>query len=237
MVGKRRERHDVAVTERTDRSVPGSIRAVPTLLGAAGAGVLIWLASYFDLAATSGFWSAMGLIMGAGFALGLSQLIGGWTKWGALRVSPGMLLFAFLPIGLVTAWTLLATQPAGGWQQERLAGWSEDIGIMGFISGLGTFPAALTMGLGLVLSFSFDTTGRRERLVDEHRVLSDEEVDDYQRRGDELTTTTAGSHEHAAVGAPRAERTEVTTTGPDGEQVREERVEIRDPSRRGRDLD
>src|SRR6266508_5457030 len=99
MLGIRRERHVAATTraDRGDRSVLGTVRAVPTLLGVAGAGALIWLASYSDLTQTTGFWTAMGLIAGAGLVLGLSQIIGGWTKWGALRLSPGMLLLAFLP--------------------------------------------------------------------------------------------------------------------------------------------
>src|SRR5947208_5274031 len=111
MMGLRRERRVAEErATRTDHSVLGIVRALPTLLGVAAAGALLWAASYFDLGRTSGFWAAMGLVMAAGFALGLSQLLGGWTKWGALRISPGMLLVAWLPTAVVTAWVLLATQ-------------------------------------------------------------------------------------------------------------------------------
>src|SRR6266545_5027514 len=186
MLGIRRERHVAATTraDRGDRSVLGTVRAVPTLLGVAGAGALIWLASYSDLARPSGFWTAMGLIAGAGLVLGLSQILGGWTKWGAPRISPGMLLLAFLPTAIATGWVLIASQPAGGWQQERLAGWSEYGAFHGLVTGLGMFPAALAMGLGLVFAFSFDTTGRPDRLTERREEVTAEEVDDYERRGD-----------------------------------------------------
>ena len=36
----------------------------------------------FDLDSTGEFWAAMGILAAAGLVLGLSQLFGGWTKWG-----------------------------------------------------------------------------------------------------------------------------------------------------------
>jgi hypothetical protein len=195
---------------------PPLVRALFTLLGVGGAGLLIWLAQTFDLTSTNGFWAAMGLIAGAGLALGLSQLFGGWTKWGLPVMSPGVFLLAFIPTAIVVGWILLATQPQGGWQQDRFVNWSSDLGITGLVNDLGTLPAALAMGLGIVFAFTFDTTGpRTRRIVTEERdAVPDEDVHDYDRGETVGSPTTADDR----------------TMVPAGE--RPERVEIRDPERR-----
>jgi hypothetical protein len=211
-------RDRVVADRRGDWGGPPLVRALFTLLGVAAAGLLIWLASYFSLTSTSEFWAAMGLIAAAGLALGLSQLFGGWTKWGIPILSPGVFLLAFIPAAVVVGWVLLATQPDGGWQHDRLAGWSSDLGITGLVNDLGTFPAALAMGLGIVFAFSFDTTGpRRHEVIDREReVVPEEDVHDYDR--DAVTTTTA----------PAPGERDVVPAG----DVSGDRVEIRDPNRR-----
>jgi hypothetical protein len=224
----RRNHDDVTTTEGTvarDRVVedrrgdwggPPLVRALFTLLGVAAAGLLVWIASQLDLTSTTEFWGAMGLIAAAGLALGLSQLFGGWTKWGIPVLSPGVFLFAFVPTAIVVGWILLATQPEGGWQQERLAGWTSDIGITGLVNDLGIFPAALAMGLVIVFAFSFDTTGPRRHEVVEHEreYVPDEDVHDYDR---DVTTTTPA--------ATTARDRETVPSGTD-------RVDIDDPNRR-----
>jgi hypothetical protein len=214
-------RDHVVPDRRGDWGSPPLVRAMFTLVGVAAAGLLIWLASNFDLTSTSEFWAAMGLIAAAGLALGLSQLFGGWTKWGIPIVSPGVFLLAFIPAAIVVGWVLLATQPEGGWQHDRLAGWSSDIGITGLVNDLGTFPAALAMGLGIVFAFSFDTTGpRRHEVIDREReIVPDEDVHDYGR--DVTTTTPVGEGTTA-----RRRETVPATEGSD------DRVEIPDPNRR-----
>ena len=210
-------RDRVVEDRRGDWGGPPLVRALFTLLGVAVAGLLVWIASQFDLTSTTEFWVAMGLIAAAGLALGLSQLFGGWTKWGIPVLSPGVFLFAFVPTAIVVGWILLATQPEGGWQQERLAGWTDDIGLTGLVNDLGVFPAALAMGLGIVFAFSFDTTGpRRHEVVDyEREYVPDEDVHNYER---DVTTTTPAA----------------TTTVPDRETVPagRDRVDIDDPNRR-----
>jgi hypothetical protein len=207
-------RDRVVADRRGDWGGPPLVRALFTLLGVVAAGLLIWIASQFELTSTNEFWAAMGLIAAAGLALGLSQLFGGWTKWGIPVLSPGVFLLAFIPTAIVVGWILLAVQPEGGWQQERLSGWSDDIGITGLVNDLGVFPVALAMGLGLVFAFSFDTTGpRRHELVDREReYVPDEDVHDYDR---DVTTTPAGT---------TVRERETVPTGT-------ERVEIRDPNR------
>ncbi|MBD0291546.1 MAG: hypothetical protein ICV74_09845, partial [Thermoleophilia bacterium] len=94
--------------ERTGPS-PGLVRALFTLAGVAAAGFLIWLAQTFDYGgSTTGFWVAAALLAGAGLALGLSQLFGGWTKWGWPTLSPTVFLLGFLPTLVVGGWILLA---------------------------------------------------------------------------------------------------------------------------------
>jgi hypothetical protein len=226
-VFRRRSDEDVAATEvrREETDVrgwgsPPLVRALFTLAGVAVAGLLIWLAQTFDLTSTNGFWAAMGLIAAAGLVLGLSQLFGGWTKWGLPVMSPGVFLLAFIPTAIVVGWILLATQPDGGWQEGRFSGWSSDLGITGFVNDLGTLPAALAMGLGIVFAFTFDTTGPRTREIEEERVIPDEDVHDYD---DREVVTPAGR---------TATMTEDDRTMVAAGDSRPERVEISDPERR-----
>jgi CubicO group peptidase (beta-lactamase class C family) len=228
MFWKRRDRDAVVdrdreeVIDRGDETIerrheerawggPPFVRAIFTVIGVAAAGFLIWLATLFDLGETGEFWGAMGLLGAAGLALGLSQIFGGWTKWGIPVLSPGVFLLAFVPTAIIVGWILLATQPEGGWQQSRLQGWSDDIGILGFVEDVGIFGAALALGLGLVLAFSFDTTGPRTRVVDRETGVPDEDVHDYDRR--EVVTTTPTSEgtvvrddDTVAAGSTREER-------------------------------
>ncbi len=51
--------------------------------------------------------------------MALSQLFGGWTKWGWPRISVGVLLIGFLPVLVVGGWVLLAGQPDANWFQRH----------------------------------------------------------------------------------------------------------------------
>jgi hypothetical protein len=179
---------DHEVVEGTDRGryARGFVRGWFTLVGVAAAGFLTWLAahSFTPPGSTSDFWVAMGLIAGAGLALGLSQLFGGWTKWGVPRISSGVLFFGWIPTAIVAGWILLTIQPDGGWQQSRLESWSDSIGVLGFVRNFAEYPGVVAIALGLVTAFVFDTTGPRTRRVDtvEHRerVVPDEDVHAYR---------------------------------------------------------
>jgi hypothetical protein len=169
-----------------------TIRGVFTLLGVLAAGVLLWLASYLDLGSTGEFWGAMGLVAGAGLALVLAQLFGGWTKWGWPKISMGVLLLGWVPAAIATGWILLTVQPDGGWQQGRLEGWSSDLGILDFVRDLGVFQAAIALGFGAVTGFILDTTGPRVHAVDRETVVPDEDVHDYDRRDVTTAPPTTG---------------------------------------------
>jgi hypothetical protein len=181
---------DETVVQR-DEHVWGSppvVRGLTTLLGVGAAGFLVWLATQFDLGTTGEYWSAMGILAGAGVCLGLSQLIGGWTKWGAPTISPGVFLLAFLPTLIVVGGILIATRPTGTAEGEDVAGWIRDIGLGGLAEDLIVFQGVLAFGLGIVFSFMFDTRGPRTRVLEEREaVVPDEDVHDY-RAEDEVVT-------------------------------------------------
>ncbi len=180
----RRQRDDDRETEVGESEhvwgSPPVVRGLTTLLGVAAAGFLLWLATQFDLGSTGEFWAAMGILAGAGACLGLSQLLGGWTKWGAPTVSPGVLLLGFLPTLVAVGGILVATRPTGTEEGARVAGWIRDLGLGGVAEDLILFQGVLAFGLGIVFTFIFDTRGPRTRAV-ERDAVPDEEVHDYRR--------------------------------------------------------
>ena len=70
----------------------GLTRATLTLIGVAAVGVLLWLATQIigndpSTASAGEYWATFGVVAAAGLAIVLSQLLGGWTKWGWPRIS------------------------------------------------------------------------------------------------------------------------------------------------------
>jgi hypothetical protein len=192
MLSRRRDTvvDDEAVVERKEHvwGSPPVVRGLITLVGVAAAGFLIWLASQFDLGTTGEYWSAMAILAGAGAVLGLSQLVGGWTKWGAPTISPGVFLLGFLPTLIAVGGILVATRPTGTEEGADVAGWIRDIGLGGLAEDLIVFQGVLAFGLGIVFSFMFDTRGPRARVIEEREtVVPDEDVHDY-RSDDEVVT-------------------------------------------------
>jgi hypothetical protein len=187
MALRRRDRSEAVeretLGERDDHvwGGPPVVRGLFTLIGVAGAGFLVWLATQFDLGATGEFWAAMAILLGAGAALGLSQLLGGWTKWGAPTVSPSVFVLGFLPAFVVVGAILVATRPTGTSEGEQVAGWIGDIGLGSLAADLALFQGVLAFGLGVVLSFTLDTRGPRARTVERDTVVEDEDVHDYRR--------------------------------------------------------
>jgi hypothetical protein len=142
----------------------GITRGFATLVGAAVAGFLIWLAVQIGSQTPEEYWAAHGLIAAAGLAMALSQLAGGWTKWGRPTLSPGVFLLGFLPVLVVGGWVLLARQPADFFNTSN---WSRDLGIMGPVGDLGEALAAVSFLIGLTFGFTFDTVGPRRKVADE----------------------------------------------------------------------
>jgi hypothetical protein len=167
----------------------------------------------------------MGILAGAGFVLGFSQLLGGWTKWGVPILSPGVFLLGFLPALILGGGILLATRDTGQGTRDTVSGWAQDLGIEGFVQDMSLFQGAIAFAIGLVFSFVFDTAGpRREYVAERTTTVPDEDVHDYDRR--EPVTTTVPAEDRTVVTDDRSDDDVVTSTTDD------DRVEIRDPSRR-----
>lgn len=143
----------------------GLTRATTTLIAAGAAGLLIWFATQIDDTHVGGFWAVYGLIAGAGLLMALSQLLGGWTKWGWPRLSATFLLTAFVPIAVVSLWIILAGEPGNGWFHRHVLSWSGSLHIRGLVDDLKEYIPVFAFGIGLVFGFSFDTTGPRTATV------------------------------------------------------------------------
>jgi hypothetical protein len=143
----------------------GATRALTTLLAVAVAGFLFWVGAkvvdplHADGLSAGDFWLWMATLAGAGFVMALSQLLGGWTKWGWPRISLSVFVFAFLP-GLVAGlWVLFFHQPGESWLPTHVRNWSDDLGIDRLVSELGIAVPAIAFALGLLFGLTFDTTG------------------------------------------------------------------------------
>ncbi|HZQ80769.1 MAG TPA: hypothetical protein VFB25_02210 [Gaiellaceae bacterium] len=146
-------------------TVNGVNRAPATLVGAAIAGALLWVAAaYVDRHTNGGYWAAYGIIAGAGFAFGLSQLRGGGGH------PPAMFLLAFLPVLIAVGWVGFAMQPHTGFGSGTVRGWSSDIGILDVVRTVGTWLGVLAFGLGYTLAATFEPLTRR-------RVVAEPPVD------------------------------------------------------------
>ena len=145
----------------------GLTRGALTLIGAATAGFLLWLGASLlpdDGALSMGdYWSTAGLVAAAGLTMALSQLLGGWTKWGLPRVSGNVFMMAFLPILVVGGWIVAAAEPGDHWLGSHARNWSDDFGIDGLVADLTVMFPAIAFGIGLVFGLTFDTTGPRIR--------------------------------------------------------------------------
>jgi hypothetical protein len=136
----------------------GLTRGIATVVAAAVAGFLIWIAAaWVDGAGTGLYWARMGLAAGAGLVMALSQIVGGWTKGRRPTLEPGMLLVAFLPVLICAGWVIVFSAPNSATAQQHVSGWSGDIGIRDAVENLRMFVGVLAFGIGLVFGFCFDT--------------------------------------------------------------------------------
>jgi hypothetical protein len=143
----------------------GPTRALTTLLGAAGAFVLLWLSTQVGDDSNGAYWAEYGLIAAAGLVMAFSQIAGGWTKWGVPRVSPHVFVVAFLPVLIVGGWILLAHQPDSGLWRGHIRDWSGSLGVRGLVNDFRELVPAVAFLIGLTFGLSFDTSGPRLRVV------------------------------------------------------------------------
>jgi hypothetical protein len=158
--------NDSPPTRAAGRPWHGPTRAVTTLVAVGLAGLLAWLTTNIDDKTTGGYWAAYGILAGAGLVMALSQLLGGWTKWGRPRVSPTVFLVAFVPTLIAVGWIMLFNQPHSTLFRGHIMNWSGDLGISGFVKDMGgDLLTMLSFGLGLVFGFSFETARARQPLA------------------------------------------------------------------------
>jgi hypothetical protein len=141
----------------------GLTRATTTLIAAGAAGLMLWIATQVDRGHIGGYWARIGLIAAAGLVMALSQLLGGWTKWGMPRLSATVLVTAFVPVAVASLWVILAGEPSNGWFHNHVLAWTRDLHISGLVTDLLYYIPVLAFGSGLVFGYSFDTTGPRVR--------------------------------------------------------------------------
>ena len=137
----------------------GLTRATTTLIAAATAGLLIWIATQISNDHLGGYWARIGLVAAAGLVMAVSQVIGGWTKWGVPRVSAAVFVLAFVPVAIVSLWIILAGEPGNGWFHNHVMSWTRDIHVSGLVTDMLYYIPVLAFGSGLVFGYTFDTTG------------------------------------------------------------------------------
>src|SRR5829696_8675710 len=140
----------------------GATRGISTLLAAAVAGFLLWLATQIGAETAGEYWATYGVVALAGLVFALSQIVGGWTKWGRPRLSVGVFLLGFVPVLVVGAWILLARQPDDFFNTSN---WSRDLGIYDLVNDLGNLLPAIAFAVGLTFGLVFDTAGPRRAVA------------------------------------------------------------------------
>jgi hypothetical protein len=193
----------------------GVTRATTTLIAAAGAGLLIWIATQLNNAHEGGYWGILGLMAGAGLAMALSQLLGGWTKWGLPRLSASVFLLAFVPVAVVALWVIFAGEPHHGWFHNHVMAWTRDIHVSGLVTDMLQYIPVLAFGAGLVFGFSFDTTGPRRVTAVEDRTVA-------RRR----TVAPAATTDAAAADEPVTAERRATATPTRGRFLRRDRQPV-----------
>lgn len=135
----------------------GIKRAGATLVGAAVAGLLLWLAAQISRHTTGGYWAAYGVVAAAGLVLALSQLRGRDGH------PPGMLLLGFLPVLVAAGWVLVAMEPHANTFRSHVLTWSGNIGIKGVVHDVATWLGVLAFGIGYTLGATLEPAAARRR--------------------------------------------------------------------------
>jgi len=137
-------------------TLSGARRVPAVLLGAAGAGALLWVAgAHLDRHTTGGYWAAYGLVALAGLVFGLAQLRGSGGH------PPAMVLVVFLPVLILALWVLLALEPGADAASRHVRTWSGDLHVDGVVRAVGAWLGVLAFGVGATLAAALEPLGRR----------------------------------------------------------------------------
>jgi hypothetical protein len=191
----------------------GLTRGTITLVGAAIAGLLIWLATQTSGNTNGGYWGIVGLIAAAGLTMAFSQILGGWTKWGWPRISGSVFLVAFIPVLIAAGWVILAGQPVPNWFGRHATSWAGDLGLGGLLGDMVKAIPVLAFGVGLVFGLTFDTTGPRTRTVaDKDEIVRPVPADDVPTTGDGGAADEPLTAERATTATPERDAAYASTT-------------------------
>lgn len=213
----------------------GLTRGTMTLIGAGVAGLLLWLATQFRTESTGEYWAWLGFIAAAGLTIALSQLLGGWTKWGWPRVSGTVFLVGFLPALVAGGLVLLHAQPGS---DSFGAGWAGDLGLGGLAEDMTAVLPVLAFGIGLVFGLTFDTTGPRRVARDD--VVAAHESEELDRGyvgpvlpGDAPGRGTSVAEDADRGGLPQRDTTDSRAVDPD-ERLDEDELARAEPEQQRR---
>lgn len=199
----------------------GMTRGLLTLIGAAIAGGLIWFGAWIGTDTNAEYWAFAGLLAAAGLVMALSQLLGGWTKWGLPTISPAVFGLAFVPTLIAAGWVLVAAQPNANGPRDATRDWLAEIGLFENVLEIliGVAPV-VAFALGLVFGLVFDTTGPRREEIAEERYAAEEPVAaerDHVTHRREPTTRPVEDREPTTVGGGPARETRTTPEAPQPE--------------------
>ncbi len=168
----------------------GVTRALATLLGAAVAGVLLWLAAQIGRSTTGGYWAAYVVVASAGFAFAISQLRGRRTGF------VPMLALALVPVLVVVGWVVVAGQPTANDTRGHVLNWSGDMGIADVVSAVGKWLGVLAFGFGYTVAATLEPLALSRRRQEAVPVVEPAAAD---------APTTAERREVAEPRVPRRE--------------------------------
>jgi hypothetical protein len=141
----------------------GVRKGMVLIAGAAGAGVLIWLAgretgNTIDTAGD--YWGAVGALALAGLALASLQFLARVGRGSAPALSPTAILLGFVPALIVAGFVILFAQPAGGWLAGDTRSFAADIGVDGVAADMAQLWPVLPFLLGVLLGLTLDAVPR-----------------------------------------------------------------------------
>jgi hypothetical protein len=183
----------------------GWSRAGVTLLGAALAGALLWLAAQVGQDSTGRYWATVGIVVGAGMVFALSQVRGRTGH------PVGMFILGLLPVLVVAGWVLLGMQPNSNWFRSQILSWSGHMGIRGTVHDVGTWFGVLAFAIGYMLGAVAEPAPRRRAVTFapaqadtgvHDRVAADEPVAAERR---ETTSAQSGNGTQPMVSEPADE--------------------------------
>lgn len=136
-------------------------RAFTTLVGAAAAGALLWLAGAIARHTNVRYWESLALVAAAGVVFAVSQLRG---REGHPPLHLGVL---FVPVLVVAGWVLVALQPDPNGARSHVLTWSSHLGILDAVAHVGMWTGVLAFAIGYTLGLALEPRPRPQPVSEE----------------------------------------------------------------------